>query len=130
MNHEPDYIKPTDAELEILSILWEKGPCTVRSVNDKLNETRAVGYTTTLKFLQIMTDKGIVTRQENGRTHVYTASLRKEKVQNQLLEKVMDSVFGGSAQQLVLKALGNYRASQSELDEIKALIRKLEGGNL
>ena len=130
MKNEQIIPKPTDAELEILSILWDSGPCTVRFVNDKLNEIRPVGYTTTLKFLQIMTDKGIVTRQADGRTHVYTANLKKENVQNQLLEKLMDSVFGGSAQQLVLQTLGNYRASQSELAEIKALIDKLDGGNL
>ncbi len=130
MKNEPMIPKPTDAELEILSILWDSGPCTVRFVNDKLNEIRPVGYTTTLKFLQIMTDKGIVTRHADGRTHVYTANLKKENVQNQLLEKLMDAVFGGSAQQLVLQALGNYRASQSELAEIKALINKLEGGSL
>ena len=130
MKNEQIIPKPTDAELEILSILWDSGPCTVRFVNDRLNEIRPVGYTTTLKFLQIMTDKGIVTRQADGRTHVYTANLKKENVQNQLLEKLMDSVFGGSAQQLVLQTLGNYRASQSELAEIKALIDKLDGGNL
>ena len=128
MKNEPIILKPTDAELEILAILWENGPGTVRFVNDKLNETKTVGYTTTLKFLQIMTDKGIVTRQVDGRVHVYTANIKKEKVQNQLLEKLMDSVFGGSAQQLVLQTLGNYQASQSELAEIKALITKLEGG--
>ncbi len=121
-------LKPTDAELEILSVLWEYGPSTVRFVNDHLNKDKRVGYTTTLKFLQIMTDKGIVSRQPDGRTHVYSALLDKEKVQHQLLDRLLDTAFGGSAQKLVLQALGNYEASREELQEIKALISKLEGG--
>ncbi|MBP6978925.1 MAG: BlaI/MecI/CopY family transcriptional regulator [Bacteroidales bacterium] len=129
MKNDPIIPKPTDAELEILTILWEEGPCTVRFVNDKLNEIRAVGYTTTLKFLQIMTDKGIVTRQVDGRTHVYMANLKKDEVQNKLLERLMETAFGGSAQQLVLQALGNHQASHAELEEIKALIHKMEGGD-
>jgi predicted transcriptional regulator len=129
MNNQPMNPKPTDAELEILSVLWENGPCTVRFVNDTLNAGKKVGYTTTLKFLQIMTDKGIVSRQPEGRTHVYSALLEKEKVQHQMLDKLLDSAFGGSAQKLVLQALGNYKASNEELQEIKALISKLEGGS-
>jgi predicted transcriptional regulator len=93
-----------------------------------LNKDKRVGYTTTLKFLQIMTDKGIVSRQPDGRTHVYSALLDKEKVQHQLLDRLLDTAFGGSAQKLVLQALGNYEASREELQEIKALISKLEGG--
>lgn len=121
--------KPTEAELEILSVLWNHGPCTVRFVNDQLNLIRRVGYTTTLKFLQLMTEKGLVTRQMQGRIHVYAACLDRERVRGQLLDNLMAIAFGGSAQQLVLQALGNHKATQAELEEIKGLIQKLEGGD-
>ena len=120
--------KPTASELEILSVLWENGPSTVRFVNDKLNEKKTVGYTTTLKFLQIMTDKGLVTRESEGRTHIYSPALKEDRARTQLLDKLLDTAFGGSASKLVMQALGNYKSSREELDEIRALIDKLEGG--
>lgn len=122
-------IKPTEAELDILSILWEQGPCSVRYVNDKLNMTRKVGYTTTLKQLQIMHDKGMVTRISDGRTHIYSAEKDREETQKQLLDRLLESAFGGSASKMVMQVLGNHKSSPKELKEIKALINKLEGGD-
>lgn len=133
-------MKPTDSELEILHILWAQGPSTVRTVNDLLNEQRAsrrstagalksrdsAGYTTTLKLMQIMFDKGLVTRMEDGRTHVYAAAVREEDTQSLLLQQFVDNTFRGSAARLVLQALGNHEASAEELDEIKALIAQIE----
>ncbi len=125
-------IKPTEAELEILQLLWEHGPSSVRFVNDKMNQARQaadreeIGYTTTLKLMQIMTDKGLVTRDTSTRTHIYAAAAREEETQQQLLQKFVDATFRGSAMKLVMQALGNHQASAEELDEIKALIEKLE----
>jgi BlaI family penicillinase repressor len=118
--------KPTEAELDILSILWEQGPSSVRIVNDKLNVNKKVGYTTTLKQLQIMHEKGFVSRISDGRTHIYTAERGKEETQKQLLDRLLESAFGGSASNLVMQALGNHRSSPKELKEIKELIKKLE----
>lgn len=120
--------KPTEAELDILAILWEQGPCSVRYVNDKLNMTRRVGYTTTLKQLQIMHDKELVSRTSDGRTHIYSAEKGQEETQKQLLDRLLESAFGGSASNLVMQVLGNHKSSQKELNEIKDLITKLEGG--
>lgn len=125
-------MKPTDAELEILHFLWQQGPCTVRTVNDLLNEDRksgpkdSAGYTTTLKLMQIMLEKGLVTRTEEGRTHLYAAAVREEEAQSQLLQQFLNNTFRGSTARLVMQALGNHQASADELDEIKALIAKLE----
>lgn len=119
-------IKPTDAELEILHLLWELGPSTVRTVNDRLNERRGLGYTTTLKMMQIMHEKGLVQRTEDGRTHLYTAAVSEADTQSRLLRQFVDNAFRGSASKLVLQALGNHQASTEELDEIKALIAQLE----
>jgi BlaI family penicillinase repressor len=118
--------QPTDSELSILHVLWQKGPSTVRTVNDALSEHREVGYTTTLKLLQIMHDKGLVTREEEGRTHVYAAAVSQEATQSVLLQQFVDTAFRGSAMKLVMQALGNHEASAEELDEIKALIAQME----
>ena len=123
--------KPTDAELEILQILWEYGPSSVRLVNEKLNETRNVakkeiGYTTTLKLMQIMLGKGLVERNTDTRTHIYKASVKEVETQQRLLNQFVDAAFRGSAMKLVLQALDKHKASQEELDEIKALIEKME----
>lgn len=118
--------KPTDAELEILQLLWELGPSTVRTVNDRLNQRRELGYTTTLKMMQIMSEKGLVTRTEDGRTHLYTAAVAESATQSRLLRQFLDNAFRGSASKMVLQALGNHEASAAELDEIKALIAQLE----
>lgn len=119
-------IKPTEAELDILAILWEQGPCSVRYVNDKLNMTKRVGYTTTLKQLQIMFEKNLVSRTSDGRTHIYAPAGDKEATQKQLLDRLLNTAFGGSASKLVMQVLGNHKSSSSELEEIKALINKLE----
>jgi predicted transcriptional regulator len=120
--------KPTESELEILSILWKKGPSTVREVNDEMNRNKIVGYTTTLKLMQIMTEKGMVERDTDGRTHIYTALARQEDAQVRMLDRLLETAFGGSASKLVMQALGNHKTSDEELREIKALITKLEGG--
>lgn len=118
--------KPTDAELKVLHLLWERGPSTVRAVNDALNAHRDVGYTTTLKIMQIMHEKGLLTREEDGRTHIYAPVVAQEETQATLLQQFVDTAFRGSAMQLVLQALGNHEASAAELDQIKALIAQLE----
>jgi predicted transcriptional regulator len=118
--------KPTDSELEIMQILWEHGPMTVRQVNDRLNEQRRVGYTTTLKIMQIMTEKGMLTRDTDHRSHVYTPTLQSTEVQNSIMDHVLRTVFKGDRSSLVMQALGHHRASDAELDEIRALLDKLE----
>ena len=127
-------MKPTDSELEILHILWGQGPSTVRTVNDLLNERRKngtaklkeSGYTTTLKLMQIMFEKGLVTRAEDGRTHTYSAAVQEGDTQSLLLQQFVDNAFRGSTARLVMQALGNHEASAEELDEIKALIAQIE----
>lgn len=119
-------IKPTESELEILNILWKEGPSSVRLVNEKMNEHKEVGYTTTLKLMQIMAQKGLVDRDESSRTHIYTARVKAEDIQGELLDNLLDTAFGGSASRLVLSALGSGKTSAKELEEIKALIEKLE----
>ncbi len=122
----PKILQPTDAELEILQVLWENGPSTVRFVNDRLNEKKNVGYTTTLKIMQIMTDKGTLTRRKKERTHVYTPVLKEVETQSLLLDKLVRNAFSGSAGKLVMQALGGRKTSPEELNEIKELITKLE----
>lgn len=118
--------KPTDTELEILKILWDRGPSTVRSVHEQINRKKDVKYTTTLKMMQIMFEKGMLNRELNERTHIYRAILQEREVKMVLFKKLADSAFKGSAQGLILHALGNYDASEEELEEIKELIRKIE----
>lgn len=119
-------IKPTVAELEILQILWEKGEVTVKEVNEEINKRKEAGYTTTLKTMQIMFEKGLVERKKDGRNHIYSAAIKKEDTQRVLLEKILETAFGGSAGKLVMQALGNKKATKEELQEIKELINKLE----
>lgn len=118
--------KPTESELEILRLLWENGPSSVRFVNEQLNLKKETGYTTTLKFMQIMLDKKLVTRNTDNRTHIYKAAVDQSVTQRKLLGKFVDNVFGGSAASLVMQALGNHTASQEELDQIKELIKEME----
>ena len=113
--------RPTDAELAILRVLWERGPSTVRQVHEAL-AMRETGYTTTLKLMQIMADKGLVTRNETARTHVYSAMAGQEQTQRQLVQDLVDRAFGGSAAQLVLRALSADGTSDAELKEIRRLI--------
>ncbi len=119
-------IRPTETELEILNILWKEGPSNVRRVNEIMNEQKEVGYTTTLKLMQIMAQKGLVLRDETSRTHIYSAKVKAEDIQVEMLDKLLHTAFGGSASQLVLSALGSGKATTKELQEIKALIQKLE----
>jgi BlaI family transcriptional regulator, penicillinase repressor len=120
-------LRTTDSELEILEILWETGTATVRQVNEELeHKGRNVGYTTTLKMMQIMTEKGLLDREMDGRTHVYRPLLQAGAARNALIDRVANAAFGGSAMKLVLQALGNHKATPQELSEIKALIDNLE----
>lgn len=118
--------KPTSAELEVLSILWKKGPSTVRVICDEINKKRKVVYTTALKTMQNMYDKGMLKREEQGRSHIYESILNENETQNVLLNNFVDTAFGGSAVKLVMKALGSCKASRSELDKIKELIKLQE----
>ena len=119
-------IKPTESELEILQTLWTRGLATVREVHEDLAKTKDVGYTTTLKLMQIMNEKGLVKRDDSMRTHVYQAAVNKEKTQKHLLGKMIDSLFGGSSTQLVIQALGENKASPEELEKIQALLNNLK----
>ena len=114
--------RPTDAELTILRVLWERGPSTVRQVHDVLGRDRTTAYTTALKMLQIMAEKGLVTRDERERTHVYHARVGEEQTQRQLVRDLLDRAFGGSSSKLVMQALAARRASAEELGEIQRLL--------
>ena len=114
--------RPTDAELAILRVLWARGPSTVRHVLDALNEGRVTGYTTVLKLLQIMTDKGLTTRESLGLQHVYTARRTEQDTQRQLVKDLLDRAFAGSTSQLVMQALATTTASPAELREIRRLL--------
>ena len=119
-------LKPTESELEILQILWEKENATVREVHEELSKNKDSGYTTTLKLLQIMFEKGLVTRDDSNKTHVYKAAISKERTQKQFLNKMINTLFSGSSTQLVLQALGNQKASKDELDEIQKYLDNLK----
>ena len=120
------YIKPTESELEILQVLWKKGLATVREVHEELAALKDAGYTTTLKLMQIMHEKGLVKRDDSMRTHVYQAAVSKEKTQKHLLGKMIDSLFGGSPTQLVIQALGEHKATEEELEKIQQMIDSLK----
>lgn len=121
-----DLPKPTDAELAILRVLWDRGPSTVRDVTDALQAERGTGYTTALKLLQIMTEKGLVSRDDSARTHVFQAVAPAEETQRQLVGDLLERAFRGSAQQLVLQALSSKKASLAELAEIRKLLDEME----
>ncbi len=118
--------QPTDSELEILTILWKNGPSTVRFVNEKLNKIRNVGYTTTLKIMQIMHDKKLLSRDEKGKSHIYSVLIEENAIQNRLIDKILDSAFGGSASRLIMQTLGNHKTSKKELEEIRKLLDQLD----
>lgn len=119
--------EPTRSELEILQVLWKNGPSTVRFVNDRLNELkRAVQYTSTLKLMQIMVEKGILDRDESSMKHIYSAAVEEQKFKSFLLEKFVDSIYDGSASNLVLQLLGNRKTTKKELDAVKELLKKLD----
>jgi BlaI family penicillinase repressor len=121
--------EPTKSELEILQVLWEHGPSTVRFVNDKLNEQRDVNYTSTLKLMQIMADKGILIRDERQMKHVYHVAEEEQATKSQLLDKFVDSVYQGSAHKLVIQLLGNKKASKKDIAAIKKILDKLENND-
>lgn len=118
--------RPTDAELAILRVLWERGPSTVREVHDALSDTQDSGYTTVLKLMQIMTDKGLVDRDESQRAHVYTSRHGEQRTQRQLLGDLMDRAFGGSPAKLVMQALSASKASAEDLSAIRNLLDQME----
>jgi predicted transcriptional regulator len=119
--------RPTDAELAILNVLWERGASTVREVHDALIGTHGTGYTTVLKLLQIMTEKGLVVRDESQRAHVYSTTISEQRTQRQLLGDLIDRAFRGSPAQLVMQALSASRASAEELTAIRRLLDQMEG---
>lgn len=119
--------RPTDAELSILRVLWRRGASTVRDVHEELSRENATGYTTILKLLQIMTEKGLVVRDESQRAHVYESAYGEQRTQRQLLTDLVDRAFDGSAAKLVVQALSGRKASAAELDEIRSLLAEMEG---
>lgn len=120
------HFKPTESELEILQVLWNEKEATVRQVHEELSKTKDSGYTTTLKLMQIMHEKGLVTRNDSSKTHIYHPAISKEGTQKQLLNKMINTLFSGSSANLVLQALGGHNASEEELDKIQELITKLK----
>jgi BlaI family penicillinase repressor len=123
-------VKTTEKELEILQIIWKKGATSVKEVHEALGGDDLNGYTTILKLMQIMHEKGLVTRQKSGKLHLYKAVPTLEKTRQQILDKMIQTVFQGSATQLVMSALGNKKSSKEELREIKKYLEKLEGGEV
>lgn len=118
--------KPTDSELQILQILWQYGPSTVRFVNEKINIDKPVGYTTTLKIMQIMFEKKLVKRDMDGKTHIYRANITEKDTQDELLDRFLNLAFNGSAMKLVMHALGNGKTTKQDLDELRKMLDQLE----
>jgi len=118
--------RPTEGELEILQVLWERKSATVRDVHEELLKVKQAGYTTTLKLMQIMFEKGLVARDSSNKTHIYQPIVSKEKTQGLFLNKMIDSLFAGSPAQLVMQALGNHKASKEELDEIRHFLNSMQ----
>lgn len=118
--------KPTESELEILSVLWHKKNASVRTVHEELSKTKDAGYTTTLKLMQIMFEKKLVTRDDSNKTHIYAPAVTKEKTQKQFLNRMIDGLFAGSSADLVMQALGNANTTNAELDKIQHLIDELK----
>ncbi|MGZ3756414.1 MAG: BlaI/MecI/CopY family transcriptional regulator [Mucilaginibacter sp.] len=119
--------KPTESELEILQVIWKKGQCSVRDVHEELTKNKDAGYTTTLKLMQIMYEKGLVERDATAKTHLYKALITREQAQNTALDKIIDTVFKGSTADLVIQALGQHRASKDEIDAIKNFLQQFSG---
>jgi len=128
MNDQNKQLEPTKSELEILQVLWENGPSTVREVNNELSKQKDVNYTTTLKLMQIMADKGILARDESQMKHIYRVAEDEQKTKNHLLEKFVDSMYKGSASKLVMQLLGNKNTSKEDLQAIKEMLNQLEKG--
>src|SRR6478672_12094068 len=123
---EGDRPQPTNSELEILRVLWDRGPSTVREVFDELKRAKPVGYTTVLKFMQLMADKGLVRRNEQQRAHIYESMVPRESTQRQLVGDLLDRAFGGSAMQMVMQALSAKRATSAEIAQIRRMLDRYE----
>jgi predicted transcriptional regulator len=119
-------IKPTDSELEVLALIWQQGALTVRQIHDQIKRSRDIGYTTTLKIMQIMFEKGMLSRSKQGKTHLYNAVESQQKTQDGLVNKMVKTVFHGSAKDLVMQTLGSAKTSKAELEEIRTYLNKLE----
>lgn len=124
MKNNKAAIEPTKSELEILQVLWQQGPSTVRDVHTELEKQREINYTTTLKLMQIMTDKGLLKRDESQMKHIYAVVEEEQKTKAHLLQKFVDSMYKGSASQLVMQLLGNKKTSSAEIQEIRELLKK------
>jgi predicted transcriptional regulator len=120
--------KPTSGELMILQVLWDRGPSTVRQVHESLEDKTDAGYTTTLKLMQIMAEKGLVERDQRERAHVYRAALKQDETQGRLVDELVERAFGGSAAALVMRALSTRKSSPTELAEIRRMLDEYEGG--
>ena len=119
-------LKPTDSELEVLALIWQQGALTVRQIHDQIKRSRDIGYTTTLKIMQIMYEKGMLTRSKLGKTHLYSAVESQQQTRDGLVNKMVQTAFHGSAKDLVMQALGAAKTSKAELEEIRAYLDKLE----
>ena len=117
-------IKPTESELEILQVIWKMGQCTVREVHDELTKTKEAGYTTTLKLMQIMLEKGLVERDTRTKNHLYKALITRGQAEQTAIDKIISTVFKGSTSDLVIQALGNHRASKDEIEAIKSYLEQ------
>jgi BlaI family transcriptional regulator, penicillinase repressor len=120
------FVKPTESEMEILQVLWQKGQASVREVHEVLSEHKDSGYTTTLKLMQIMHDKGLLTRDDSARTHIYQPALTQEKAQKHLIDKMIDTLFAGSSTSLVLQVLGSHKTSTEEMRQIEAFLNQMK----
>ena len=124
----PRHPKPTDAELAILRILWQRGPSTVRQVWEELNPSQQTGYTTVLKLMQIMVEKKLLSRNESARSHVYQPMFSQDQTQRQVIGHLLERVFSGSAAKMVMQALSAKKASREELAQIRKLLDEMESG--
>ena len=121
-------MKPTASELDILQILWQNGKMTVKEINEEINKVKETGYTTTLKLMQIMHEKGLLSREQNGRSHVYKASIKEDDTKSSLLKNFIQSTFNGSTANLVMQALGDHKTTREELEMIRELLNDIENG--
>lgn len=119
--------KPTEVELQILGVLWARGPSTVREVHNALEDDRDTGYSTTLKMMQIMTEKGLLLKDDSQRPQVYRPAISQEQAQMQFVDDLIQRVFGGAAEKLVLRAINSRHVSPEDLEQIRKLLKKLEG---
>ena len=120
--------KPTPAEMDILTLIWKFGPSKVRQLNEELNKEKEVGYTTTLKIMQIMTEKGLLKREKDGKSHIYSSAIDQEESQKTLVNRLVSSAFDGSKTKLVMQLLGNQKTSREEIEEIRSFLDKMEKG--